>query len=165
MAALAENDDAEGWEFVQRGSLGKVATGPEVTPKKGKFGLRNEKRRARKLEAKAAEDAEAARVQSILAGQVVAAEEESACPGLTRALQESLALSGNGASNGSATETPEQSRQRRLKAAKKRQKQIDSIALQPPESLDADQKAKLVRTKLHLEVYRTEAVAFPISLN
>jgi len=154
MAALAKNDEDGGWEVVQRGSVGKLAAEPEATPKKGKFGLRNEKRRAKKLEAKAAEDAEAARVQSILAGQVVAADEESECPGLTRALQESLSLSASGANNGSAAETPEQSRQRRLKAAKKKHKQIESLALQPPESLDADQKAKLVRAEVYSGVVR-----------
>lgn len=141
MATLGDNSEASGWAVVVKGPSGKSSS-VELIPKKGKAGTRNEKRRQRKLEAQAVEKAEAARVQSILAGEVVVPD-EAVCPGLTRALQESLATLSADAQ--AAAETPEQSRQRRLKAAKKRLKQIEALAAQPSHELDADQKLKVVR--------------------
>ena len=67
--------------------------------------------------------------------------DEVICPGLTRALRESLAAD----PSGHTEETPEQSRLRRLKAASKRLKQIEALEVLPLESLDSGQRAKLAR--------------------
>jgi len=141
-------DDGEGWETVLKGPPG-IAAAPPVT--KGKSALRNDRRRQRKDVEKAEAAADAARQASILRGEVVA--EETLCPGLTRALAESLA-----SLDSSALEKPEAVRERHLKTLRKKLAATVSLAEKPLKDLDQGQRDKLSRRAgIEAEIARIEA--------
>lgn len=137
------DDFGGGWEKVNKGSATTSNEGIMIktSPPKGQScAARNARRRQRKEEDQARAARAEQEIQAVLEGRQAA--DEFLCPGLTRALSESLTIHADAVS---ATETPEASRQRRLRACRKRLAQIDALRAKPSESLDEAQRAKLSR--------------------